>query len=301
MVTERGVIARIVVIVVSIVRVGVRVVRTIVGIIRVIGIVVVVVWSVVVKRRFAKLTVNVEINTETILESLAETVPNLATVRTNRVRIFHQGDNEIIASASVWDVRREVEFFWGNVVKIPEGAISFPEVDSHSTACTKFRFLSHNQVSSLNETIAGANPVFIFFLINVSPDVGLAVPANRPGIAKGTIFFAIGVVIGIVTVAVTSLLEVAGIAAVLAIVMVASWCVQVAVAGVERVVRAEANERCWVAVVGVVLLNESRVVAGLKGTKFRIAANRPVVDSKKVFLENGTDAHLVRNWIHETI
>src|SRR5690606_11974862 len=196
MVTKRGVIARIVVIIVRIVRVarvGVRVVRTIVGVIRVIGIVVVVVWSVVVKRRFAKLTVNVEINTKTILESLAETVPNLATVRTNRVRIFHQGNNEIIASASVWDVRREVEFFWGNVVKIPEGAISFPEVDCNSTACTKFRFLSHNQVSSLNETIAGANPVFIFFLINVSPDVGLAVPADRPGIAKGTIFFAIGV------------------------------------------------------------------------------------------------------------
>src|SRR5690606_7260491 len=129
MVTKRGVIARIVVIIVRIVRVGVRVVRTIVGIIRVIGIVVVVVWSVVVKRRFAKLTVNVEINTETILESLAETVSNLATVRTNRVRIFHQGDNEIIAGASVWDIRREVEFFWGNVVKIPEGAISFPEID----------------------------------------------------------------------------------------------------------------------------------------------------------------------------
>src|SRR5690606_34441070 len=89
MVTKRGVIARIVVIIVRIVRVarvGVRVVRTIVGVIRVIGIVVVVVWSVVVKRRFAKLTVNVEINTETILESLAETVPNLATVRTNRDR-----------------------------------------------------------------------------------------------------------------------------------------------------------------------------------------------------------------------
>src|SRR5690606_13583569 len=291
------VIARIIVVVVRIV----RVVRTIVGIIRAVGIVVVVVWSVVVKRRFAKLTVNVEINIETILESLAETVPNLATVRTNRVRIFHQGDNEIIAGASVWDIRREVEFFWGNVVKIPEGAISFPEVDCHSTACTKFWFLSHNQVSSLNETIASANPVFIFFLINVSPDVGLAVPANRPGIAKGTIFFAIGVIIGIVTVAVTSLLEVAGIAAVLAIVMVACWSVQVAVAGVERVVRAEANERRWVAVVGIVLLNKSRIVAGLKGTKFRITANRSVVDSKEIFLEDGTDAHLVRNWIHETI
>src|SRR5690606_4212308 len=146
-----------------------------------------------------------------------------------------------------------------------------------------------------------ANPVFIFFLINVSPDVGLAVPANRPGIAKGTIFFAIGVVIGIVTVAITSLLEVAGIATILAIVMVASWSVQVAVAGVERVVRAKANERCWVAVVGIVLLNESRIVAGLKGTKFRITANRPIVDSEKVFFENGTNAHLIRNWVHETI
>src|SRR5690606_28264771 len=244
MVTKRGVIARIVVIIVRIVRVariGVGVVRTIVGIIRGVGIVVVVVWSVVVKRRFAKLTVNVEINTETIFESLAETVPNLATVRTNRVRIFHQGDNKVIAGASVWDVRREVEFFWGNVVKIPEGAISFPEVNCHSTACTKFRFFSHNQVSSLNETIASANPVFIFFLINVSPDVGLAIPANGPGVAESTIFLAIGVVICIVTVAIASLLEVAGIAAVLAIVMVASWSVQVAVAGVEGVVRAEAN------------------------------------------------------------
>src|SRR5690606_12166368 len=156
-----------------------------------------------------------------------------------------------------------------------------------------------NQVSSLNETIASANPVFIFLLINVAPDVGLAVPANRPGIAKGTIFLAIGVVIGIVTVAITSLLEVASIAAVLAIVMVASWSVQVAVAGVERVVRAEVNERRWVAVVGIVLLNKSRIVAGLKGTKLRITANRPVVDSKEIFLEDGTDAHLVRNWIHE--
>src|SRR5690606_10955814 len=133
-----------------------------------------------------------------------------------------------------------------------------------------------------------ANPVFIFFLINVSPDVGLAIPANGPGVAESTIFLAIGVVIGIVTVAITSLLEVAGIAAVLAIVMVATWSVQVAVAGVERVVRAEADERCWVAVVGVVLLNESRIVAGLKGTKFRITANRPVVDSKEIFLEDGT-------------
>src|SRR5690606_5969734 len=109
MVTERGVMARIVVIIVRIVRVvriGIGVVRTSVGIVRFIGIVVVVVWSVVVKRRYAKLTVNVEINTETILEGLAETVPNLATVRTNRVRIFHQGDNEIIAIAGVWDIRR---------------------------------------------------------------------------------------------------------------------------------------------------------------------------------------------------
>src|SRR5690606_7734114 len=57
MVTKRGVITRIIVIVVRIVRVtsiGVRVVWTIVGIIRAVGIVVFVVWSVVVKRRFAK-------------------------------------------------------------------------------------------------------------------------------------------------------------------------------------------------------------------------------------------------------
>ncbi len=91
----------------------------------------------------------------------------------------------------------------------------------------------------------------------------------------------------------------ARIAAVLAIVVIVSRKVDRAVAGIEGIVRAEADLRGKVTVVLVVLCDEGQVVTGLKRAKDGIAS-KVVIELEFIFA-NGTDAHFARDWIHKAV